>query len=47
MAAHKFKAGDSITNGIVTKTVLELKDDHYLTNCGRVDFSNEQNWKKI
>ena len=47
MAAHKFKPGDRITNGIVEKTVIAWNGNHYLTDCGRVDYENENNWHKV
>ncbi len=47
MEAHKFKPGDRIANGIVEKTVLALYADHYLTDVGRVDYKNEDNWYKV
>ena len=47
MAAHKFKVGDRISNGIVEKTVIAWYGNHYLTDVGRVDYKDEDNWNKV
>ena len=44
---RKFKVGDTVTNGITTKTIIAVWNDHYLTNCGKIPFHDEDKWTLI
>ena len=47
MSNRKFKPDDTVTNGIVEKTIIALYGDHYLTNYGKIMFQNEDKWRIV
>lgn len=46
---RKFKEGDTVTDGLFTKTIICVMEahGHYMTNVGVIPFENEDEWNVI
>ena len=47
MSNRKFNPGDTVTNGLFDKKIIALYGDHYLTDCGKILFQDEDKWRKV